>query len=326
MKKNIIRLNENQLRYMINEAVKRVLKEGLASPSLKRLAKEHGGIRYVDPSLQLDKLNADFSQKFFQENFLVTKGLFGMKKIIGQFFDDEPIIRFRDGMNVYKVKDEYMNDKKVKDLIAQYRESSSQLRDRRNADVESGHGEEWETDDDGRNRHYEYSISPESMRQAKHNDSRGVKKPEAKGSDKDYDKYVENYLLKKYDGKIKHFPDYKTGEYTEKAIVVPKPKGEIPSNGYLDRGPLADMFKEFKKYGYGYDEQLSWNFSKYSDIGKVYVFRKGMQVDMAEIDDKYMYPDYFMPVASKVESPKIGTKAYNDRGNDIGLFDYGERI
>ena len=325
MKKNVIQINESQLRYMINEAVKGVLKEGLASPSLKQLAKEHGGISYVDRSLQLDKLNVDFGQKYFQENFLVAKSMFDMKKIISQFFEDEPIIRFRDGMNVYKVKDEYMNDKKVKDLIAQYKESSSQLRDRRNADVEPGHGEEWETDDEGRNMRYDYPISPESMRQSKHMSSRGVKNPEAKGSDKDYDKYVENYLLKKYEGKIKRIQDA-DGEYTERAIVVPKPKGEIPATNYLRQGPLADMFKEFKKYGYGCDEQMSSNASRYSDIGKVYVFRKGTQVDMAEIDDRYMYPNYSMPVASKVESPKIGTKAYNDRGDDVDLFDYGERI
>ena len=325
MKKNVIRINENQLRYMINKAVKGVLKEGLASPSLRQLAKEHGGISYVDRSLQLDKLNVDFSQKYFQENFLVAKSIFDMKKIIGQFFESEPIIRFRDGMNVYKVKDEYMNDKKVKDMIAKYKESSSQLRDRRNADVEPGRGEEWETGDEGRNMHYEYSISPESMRQSKHMNSRGVKNPEAKGSDKDYDKYVENLLVKKYDGEVERIQDA-DGEYTERAIVVPKPKGEIPSTGYLERGSLADMFKEFKKYGYGCDEQLSGLFSKYSDIGKVYVFRKGQQVGMAEIDDRYMYPDYSMPVTSKVESPKIGTKAYNDRGDGINLFDYGEHI
>ena len=299
MQKKVIHINESQLRYMINEAVKTVLKEGLASPSLKQLAKEHGGIRYVDRSLQLDKLNVDFSERYSQENFLVAKSM-PAKKVIGQFFEDEPIIRFKDGMCVYKVKDEYMNDERVKDLIAQYKESSSQLRDRRNTDVEPGYGEEWETDDEGRRRYYKYSISPESMRQGKHNGSRGVKKPEAKGADKDYNKYIEKYLLKKYDGEIEYIG-------SENAIVVPEPKG----------GSLADMFKDFKKYGYGYDERLSRNFSVYSDIGRVYVFRKGTEVDMLEIDDRYMYPEYHMPVARKVESPKIGTKAYNDRENSM---------
>lgn len=294
MKKNVIKLNESQLRYMINEAVKGVLKEGLASPSLKQLAKEHGGISYVDKSLQLDKLNADFRQGYFQSNFLVTDNMFGLKNIISQFFDREPIVRFKDGASVYKVKDEYMNDEKVKDMIARYKESSSELRDKRNDGIEPGKGEDWETDDEGRTRHYSYAVSPESMRQAKHKTSRGEGKPEAKGSDKDYEKYVIRYLTKKYNGNVKRQYDMEGKNY-EDIIVVPRSEG-------ID---FRSMANDFEKYGYGYDKPLSTR--------KAYVFRKGEEVDELEIDDPGMYPEYMMPVTREVNAPKIGTEAFNKK-------------
>ena len=302
-----IRIKESELRKIVTENVRKHLAEGLASKSLQRLAKQHGGISSLDKSLQLDKLDADFTQSSYgQTNFYVTSDpIYKAPAVIRQFLTDNPIIRFKDRTCVYMVKPEFMRDEKVKSMIAKYQQSSEDLQQQRNDGIEPVSWYE-EEEDDGRWYTYKQTHSPEQVRQGNHRRARGVKQPGAQGNGADYDKYVEQYLCKKYNGEIERgrFTGMKDGEemYDGVDIIVPINVESGQYWEYYSSPECRAMRDEFRKYGFGEDE--------YGCNEKKMTFTKGKSVSRLEIDDKGLYPDYFMPYSRDISAPKIGTSEF----------------
>ena len=170
-----IKIKESALRGVVEQHVRRVLAEGLASRSLQKLASEHGGIKSVNRSLQLDKFDADFEQgRWGQKNFIVTKNIYETPDVFLQFMETNPVATFNDGTSVYMVKPEYMQNEKVKNMVAQFQQSSAEMRDQRNSGIEPETWYDSETDDDGRRYSVKQTRKPEQVRQRMHRRSRGV--------------------------------------------------------------------------------------------------------------------------------------------------------
>ena len=312
MEEEAIPINESDLRAMVKECVKRILSEGFASSSLKKMAKEHGGILNIDKSMQLDKLDVEFDNRWGQNSFVVLSDKQRLPNALEQFIDYyNPVVTFKDLTCICRIKPEYMTDKRVKNMIAKYQQESAELLNKRNAGIEPETYYDDEMDDEGRWRSYKQTRSPEQVRQGRHKRARGVKKPEAIGNSADYDKYVERYLCQKYNGKAEHehtkwYDDDDKNDKILSYIIVPiNAQDGGFEKFYWGTKEGQDMSAEFEKYGYGVDE--------YKSNKNQIAFKKGESVGKAEIDDKMMYPDYFMPLAHKIDSPKIGTKDFNKK-------------
>lgn len=309
--KKTMKLTESDLRKMVTECVKRILSEGFASSSLKRMAKEHGGILNIDKSMQLDKLNVEFDNKWGQKNFVVLPSKERLPYSLQQFIDyNNPVVTFKDLTRIYRVKPEFMADEKVKNMIAKYQQESGELLNKRNAGIEPETYYDDEVDDEGRWRSYKQTRSPEQVRQRMHKRARGVKKPEAMGNGADYDKYVERYLCQKYNGEAEHehtkwYDDDDENDEILSYIMVPINAQDGGFEEFYWSTEGQDMSAEFAKYGYGVDD--------YRSNSNQIAFKKGESIGKAEIDDKMMYPDYFMPWHTKIDAPKIGTKDFNEK-------------
>ena len=288
-----ITINENDLRKMVNECVKKILNEGIASKWLQRMAKQHGGISSVDKRLQLDKLDLNFYREF------VPSEKFGdIPDVMYRFIDTSPVVTFKDGLRLFMIKPEYMKDEKIKNAVASIWKSSDELSAERNTDYSPGEREDWEEYGDSIDGTYwrkeKYHTTPEQERMKKHKYSRGKKKEIAKGgNDKDYDKYVLNYLMKKYNGEY---------IYTGGGVSI-----SVPYSGHKWDDGAYEIRDDFEKYGYGLNDYWSKDY-------KYLVFTKGKETigsdygrmpGTSKIDYRYD--------SEKIDAPKIGTKGFGKK-------------
>ena len=176
---------------MIREAVVGALNEGL-TPGFKRIAKRHGGVKWLDKNYQFDKLDPGSSDVLFEaENIPTTLYKFAKE-----------VMRFNDGKKLYAIKPEYHDNERVKEMLKSSGEMSD-LRTVRGGYEPSVEKEEIEVDYGGGpfRKSFNRTVSPNDMRMRAHAKSRGKKKPLAKSSgDDDYNDYVRRYLCDKFNG------------------------------------------------------------------------------------------------------------------------------
>ena len=299
MNKKLIRLTEGDLHNLVKESVKILINEGL-TPIFKSIAKEHGGVKWVDKRYQFDKLNFPING---WDYFFEAKGSDIPYRLL-QFADK--VMVFNDGKSLYAIKPEYHDNEEIKQML----KSSQELDDLRTAEggYQMGRGShEVEVDYGGGpvSKTFSYDIPQNQMRQKAHKRARGRKKPLARSiGDSDYNEYVKNYLCDKFNG-----------VYLGGYIAVP----------VHDRwGEEGDAIRnEFMKYGYGEDESVRTIDIKYdleySDTGYRFdpdsdymVFTKGKQNAFMEWDDPFgPYGTYSS--AKLPSTPKIGTREFMRR-------------
>ena len=281
MNKKLIRLTEQDLHKVIKESVQKILNEGLASSWLKQAARQHGGIRSVNKKYQLDKND-------------LTNNLIRLKKgenipwQLNQFVDD--VCEFKDGSKYVIIKPEYQKDLEVKEKLESILKQSEDISDLRNQDYPGYTYTETDYKDigDGARKYYDITrtVSPEKQRNQMHKRARGKKTTGiAKGSDRDYWKYVRDYLkdlTKQTGGKVTTFGDYY-------ALF------DVDENGHFT--PKSEkIYDEFMKFGLS-DAKTGW-------IGdnKLYIeFTDGT------FRDNDGYEEYTVDPRGFYKRPKIGT-------------------
>lgn len=275
--KQIIRLTESDLHKLVKESVKIVLNEGL-TPTFARIAKRHGGIKWLDKNYQFDKL--PFNKKaswggrtsgWNNDYIEMYPGKEMPWEIQNRFVDC--VMKFNDGGALYAVKPQYINNPEVIDML----KSSEELAANRSAGFKPGTVTDYSDLDDWGDP-TKKKLTADGMRQWQHKKNRGKSPAELPRKNNefrdehgisqtgDYDEYVKNFLCDKFNG-----------FYVDYHIAVPTPEdgrwGEEASK----------IVDEFKKYGYGWDESFG-----NSDIDYAYDWADERTKDRFNPDIDYM--------------------------------------
>ena len=279
--RQIIRLTESDLHKLVKESVKKILNEGLASPRLKKVARQHGGIRSVNKKYQLDKNNLEYDLIFIKSGESIPWKL-------EQFVDN--VCEFKDGSKYIIIKPEYQKDPKIKEKLESILKQSEDLANSRNVDYPGYTYTDRDYKDigDGARKYYDVTqtVSPEKQRMQTHRRARGKKTTGlAKGSDISYWEYVRNHLeelAKQTGGRVTDFGDYYVLFDTDE-------------NGHMT--PESEkIYDEFMKFGLS-DANTGW-------VGdnKLYIeFTDGTYTDSDG------YEDYTVDPRGFYKRPKIGT-------------------
>jgi hypothetical protein len=240
--KQIIRLTESDLHRLVKESVQKILNEGL-TPMLARMAKQHGGVKKINKSLQLDKndlkyqYKSDWDDKNYEtyvDGFVIEPDeKFPFRFDKKRFFDT--VCVFNDGTEYVIYKPEFQKSPEAREKLETILQAAKNTAAKR-SEPYPGHTwteREYERDDDGTTKGYDYThtVTPEQERQAAHKKARGKKTTGiGKGSDRHYWRYVSNYLrgvaesaggVEMMDGYLVPMDrDPKTYEYTPEAEKI----------------------------------------------------------------------------------------------------------